>query len=466
MDLNSAPAITYTTSHSSLYIDNFPWELEHIPAASTNPDLSGVFATYAEFNLLDLPTKDSTALVYYSNGPIFPLDRTDHELEQRKWLNKHGLVIYLTEPICSHIVNDRYGHEFFHNFNFGFYSEFYNDNENLRTYRSKELDSIWKYIRRNALTNVTVRTCDYNISEYYTLYTDLMTLEYYDLFLREIKLYHGIDPTPKTKITKKFICPTWRYTTARYLLSNVLFDKDCDLSWFFAVAPNMCEQSAWANKEEMQKWYPGFYEKCIERNSMLNRHAPYTIDIDAVAATFVPEHAAHYYPLHTVSKELNAGLNPIALNEQKHGLQPWYRNVFVSIQIESRFAQPTGNYSEKVIQAIQYGTPFILVAPPFTLQCMREQGYKTFSAWWDESYDEETNHLLRLKKIVDIIEWIDTLSYDELFKMYNEMLPVLTYNLQAAIGNTTTGILYARTGDAIHHMQWQSEWSNSEFKND
>jgi hypothetical protein len=96
---------------------------------------------------------------------------------------------------------------------------------------------------------------------------------------------------------------------------------------------------------------------------------------------------------------------------------------------------------------------------------MKEAGYKTFDKWWDESYDEEENHMLRLKKIVDIIDWIETLSYDRLFEIYQDMLPILEYNLRVAVDNTQTGTM-TETDNKLIHMQWQSEWANKEFDND
>jgi hypothetical protein len=185
----------------------------------------------------------------------------------------------------------------------------------------------------------------------------------------------------------------------------------------------------------------------------------------ASQATFVKEHAAHNYPDFTEDEQINSGMNPVAYNEKTHQLQYLYKETFVSVHAESRFAQPTGNYSEKVIQSIIYKTPFILLAPPYTLKCMKEAGYKTFDQWWDESYDEEENHMLRFKKIVEIIDWIDGLSYKVLLKMHKEMEAILAYNFQVAIDNTQTGAM-SQSDNNFTHVSWQSEWAKKEFNND
>ena len=108
--------------------------------------------------------------------------------------------------MCSHIVDDPKGQLFYHNFNFGFYSEFYNEEITSNRIRSKELDSIWKYVRENALTNVTVATCDYNVNKYYTLYNNEMTVIYDDLFLRDMRIYDNITLSYKKEIMVRIRC--------------------------------------------------------------------------------------------------------------------------------------------------------------------------------------------------------------------------------------------------------------------
>jgi hypothetical protein len=456
------------TLDSSLFSFNWPNPLDHIGPVETQEFLKMTFVSYTRLGTLQLDNHKQCVLAYYSNGPMYALYRTTHDVQTRKYLNKFGLKIFLTEPLCSHIVDDPYGHPMFHNFNFGFYSEFFNDNEANRKFRAKELDSIFDYVRRNALTNVTVATCDYRVKECYPLYSNYMELTYEDLFIKDMRIYDNVDKKLKTEIKKKFICPTWRYTTARWALSALLQDMDCYLSWYFAVPINLIDQySPWINRKECEKHWPGFYERLEEAGVRLNRKAPYCLDIKSENATFVGEHAAHNYPDKTINDKLNDGMNPVAVNELFQPLNEIYNHTFLSIQIESRFAQPTGNWSEKVIQAIQYKTPFIIVAPPYTLQCMQEAGYKTFSKWWDESYDTEENHLLRLKKIVTILDWIETLTYDELQEMYNEMIPIVEYNFIKSITNSQTGTMQpAHDPETAVHLSWDSEWCKTEFNQD
>ena len=95
---------------------------------------------------------------------------------------------------------------------------------------------------------------------------------------------------------------------------------------------------------------------------------------------------------------------------------------------ETRFAQPTGNFSEKTIDAINYRKPFILVAPPKTLEYLKKFGFKTFDKYWSEDYDQIENHTDRMVEIFRIIDFINSKKLDELNDIYRDMLDVLDHN--------------------------------------
>jgi len=74
--------------------------------------------------------------------------------------------------------------------------------------------------------------------------------------------------------------------------------------------------------------------------------------------------------------------------------------------------------------------PFILVAPPFTLKYLREQGFQTFSDFWDESYDECVDHERRMWMIFNLIDEIENTPIDDLRELYKAMQPVLQHNYE------------------------------------
>ena len=79
--------------------------------------------------------------------------------------------------------------------------------------------------------------------------------------------------------------------------------------------------------------------------------------------------------------------------------------------------------------------PFIFLAEPKMLEFVKSLGYKTFSKWIDESYDDALDDVTRMNKVVHEVEKLNTLSYSDLSAMLKDMLPVLTHNIELYMSN-------------------------------
>lgn len=108
-----------------------------------------------------------------------------------------------------------------------------------------------------------------------------------------------------------------------------------------------------------------------------------------------------------------------------HEMENLYRNSFCTIITETFFETDFANFSEKTLDPILYGRPFVMAGPPFTLKLLKSFGFKTFDSWWDESYDEETDYEKRLQKLKNTIDNIAKLNYN---KVLEEMYETLIYN--------------------------------------
>ena len=75
------------------------------------------------------------------------------------------------------------------------------------------------------------------------------------------------------------------------------------------------------------------------------------------------------------------------------------------------------------------------MAPPGTLKYLHEQGYQTFSKYWDESYDLCEDHEERLYKIFEVIKYIESKSINELKNIYEDMKPILLHNYNQVKSN-------------------------------
>lgn len=358
------------------------------------------------------------AMIYFGNRHITDLEKIVHTDSEIATLNSNGLSIYLFEPLSSYdSMNPDH--------NMGFYSEFNNHIEHANL-RAEELDSIYAYATTNNLCNITVHTCDYNVEKYYTHYTDVLKLKCDDLFLKSQKKIVGLDDTFRNQFNKKFVCLNWRFTKHRQLLATFLANESCCLSWHHRFTFDDLKNNLFFDMDSWNKNHSPHYKKLESNVDLINEHTPYIVDIDADAIDIV-NGVVDIWPN---AKNYSPGETPSLYNSHTNGLHSVYQNCFVDVVNETRFAQPTANFSEKVFQAMQYQKPFIVVAPPKTLEYIKSLGFRTFNDFWDESYDDELDHGERLAKIFDLITEISNMTIDESRALYEKMIPVVMHNLQ------------------------------------
>ena len=84
--------------------------------------------------------------------------------------------------------------------------------------------------------------------------------------------------------------------------------------------------------------------------------------------------------------------------------------------------------TEKTFKAIALEMPFVLVAPAGSLEYMREYGFQTFGSVFDESYDEETDDILRVEKVTKLLKDLDNLSVKERQQIHRACLPIVEHN--------------------------------------
>jgi len=85
-------------------------------------------------------------------------------------------------------------------------------------------------------------------------------------------------------------------------------------------------------------------------------------------------------------------------------------------------------FTEKTFKPISCRQPFIMAGAYQQLKVLRDLGYKTFGDFIDESYDDIQDDKERLNKVVDVVEYICSLSNEALSEMLLQMLPILEHN--------------------------------------
>lgn len=108
--------------------------------------------------------------------------------------------------------------------------------------------------------------------------------------------------------------------------------------------------------------------------------------------------------------------------------RPYYQNSLVSLITETNFDNDEVTLTEKSYKPIKEKHPFIIVGVNGALKGLRKAGFKTFSEFWDESYDEIDNHGQRMQAIRNVIENISTWDNDKILDFKRKVKPILEHN--------------------------------------
>jgi hypothetical protein len=101
---------------------------------------------------------------------------------------------------------------------------------------------------------------------------------------------------------------------------------------------------------------------------------------------------------------------------------------FLQVVTETAYHYPVVSWTEKTLKPIACKRPFVILGTPGLIAHLHTLGFKTFSQWWSEDYDQITDPEKRLLEVVGIIEWMCKKPISELQDLCNSMQDVLNYN--------------------------------------
>lgn len=106
----------------------------------------------------------------------------------------------------------------------------------------------------------------------------------------------------------------------------------------------------------------------------------------------------------------------------------FYQNSLISIITETNFDLPELTLTEKSFKPIKEKHPFIILGVPGALKAMREMGFKTFSEFWDESYDTQESPEVRMMQVSFITEQISKWTPEQILDFKRRVKPILEHN--------------------------------------
>lgn len=108
----------------------------------------------------------------------------------------------------------------------------------------------------------------------------------------------------------------------------------------------------------------------------------------------------------------------------------FYDSSLVNLIAETNFFTNIVHLTEKSYKPIVYKQPFVMFGAAGSLKALRKQGFKTFEEFWDESYDDETDHTKRFFKVLDLIKEICSWSVEKKKQFAVAVKDILDYNYQ------------------------------------
>lgn len=106
----------------------------------------------------------------------------------------------------------------------------------------------------------------------------------------------------------------------------------------------------------------------------------------------------------------------------------YYQQSLISLVTETNFYDNEISITEKSFKPAKEKHPFIIAGVSGVLKGMHELGFKTFSDFWDESYDNIIEHEQRMRKIMEITEYIGTWSPEQILDFRHKVKPILDHN--------------------------------------
>lgn len=92
------------------------------------------------------------------------------------------------------------------------------------------------------------------------------------------------------------------------------------------------------------------------------------------------------------------------------------------------FTGKATGYTEKTGNAIIFKKAFFINSNPYSLYNLKQMGFKTFSEFWDESYDDKLNQVDRINIIMENIKWLSKVNEGGFTKLNRKIKEVTEHN--------------------------------------
>ena len=109
--------------------------------------------------------------------------------------------------------------------------------------------------------------------------------------------------------------------------------------------------------------------------------------------------------------------------------------------------------TEKVFKPMCLRMPFVLTSTAGSLRYLRSYGFRTFHDFWDESYDDELDDILRLEKIGQLLKHLHDMPAGQRRALIHSTREVVEHNFNHFYGGAFESVLWSELTDMLSRMR-------------
>ena len=193
--------------------------------------------------------------------------------------------------------------------------------------------------------------------------------------------------------------------------------------------------------------------------SNMNISAPRVCPCEDIDISVIARKYCNQYP--DIANVLdNAGLPRLFDGEAQQQMSScWLTNFaeaadsLVYVPTETVYFGRRLHITEKTFKAIALEMPFVLVAPGGSLEYMKRYGFQTFDSVFDESYDTESNDLLRVEQVAKLLKDLDNLTEKERQQIHRACLPMVEHNYNHFYRGGFADILWHELNTMLNNLK-------------
>ena len=159
------------------------------------------------------------------------------------------------------------------------------------------------------------------------------------------------------------------------------------------------------------------FQRPADLDGIIDRATEYTAESEEIYHQHKHKLESSYLDTETPTGSLSTSIN-IAQSQK----------AFLQVVTETVYYPKKLHLTEKIFKPVVCKQPFLLLGATGNLGYFKNYGFKTFSGFWDESYDSVIDPGARVQCVVNIIDHLSKLPRHELIEMKKDMSHILEHN--------------------------------------